>query len=499
MDPEDVQCPIPFTAIFIHSTELSQNQVLHSYARSPQYCESLAMNLAALLTLEPALLQRTVANLEQQLPPQIILQFNPGNNIPDSSRPPLEMPLVSCHGTESDETPHVNDTMPADNDVFLEMDWPDTVAPHDLHVDGHQGLVNNAQSGVGFTSESRVPGVSDDPTWNTGYDADLAMDVAAALYPSPKSNPPHTPKFIHSALKRKVRKSETSEKRLKSRTASMYANRIALSPSEMPCSNDPNENGQLLFPDEAVRLNLLRSLAKRIKRPKRPFDIKKFRTIYQTGDKIISDTGILLNDLKEWLSEDYRTYGISLPRCHNLSSAEIATTMFRFLMETKNDEQQKSVYRRLAQVIFLIFVNIGVEQLNTWDKNEETVPRSGRNLTAIYHKSILASVGDLEVNAEAIHIDNRSNFCDSSLELLINYMRNAYPNAMAHFQSLNQFVQPLFANPPISTDQVVDLTGPIDPLYLKFSVSREIPDRVDTERAMKTATENLLQCFRHFD
>lgn len=60
-------------------------------------------------------------------------------------------------------------------------------------------------------------------------------------------------------------------------------------------------------------------------------------------------------------------------------------------------------------------------------------------------------------------------------------------------------MQPLFVNLPISTNQVVDLTGHIDPLYLKFSVPLEIPDRVDTETAMKTATESLLQCFGHCD
>jgi hypothetical protein len=53
------------------------------------------------------------------------------------------------------------------------------------------------------------------------------------------------------------------------------------------------------------------------------------------------------------------------------------------------------------------------------------------------------------------------------------------------------------------TNQVVDLTGPIDPLYLKFSVPLEIPDRVDRDTAMKTAmktaTESLLQYLGHCD
>ncbi|QKX64379.1 uncharacterized protein TRUGW13939_11553 [Talaromyces rugulosus] len=510
------------------------NPALHDYAKSPQYCEILASNLVALLTLEPTLLQETLARMKSLLPPAVNALYVPGSNIPNGVESFPMIPYFSHQGTESEKTPYLNDIMPTGSEGLLEIDWlkHDASANHDLREGGHQGLVNNAQSRLGFTSESRVPDIGEDPKRSTRHDDDLAIDVAAASYPSPKSNPSHTPKFTNSALKRKVRISEKSRKRTKSQTASTSANQIALSPSEMPCSGDPNENGQLSLPDEAVRLNLLRFLAKRAKRP---INDKKLHIIYQAGDKIISDTGILLNDLKGWLLEDYRTHGISLPPCHNFPSAEIVTTMFRFLMETKNDEQQKSVHRRLAQVIFFIFVNIGVERLKTRDQNGETIPRSGNDLTAVYHKSILANVGELEVNgkkcdgghvsdcknygkrwwklassigiitvltcglAEAIHIDNRSNFPDSSLELLISYMRNAYPDAIAHFQSLDPFMQPLFANLPMSTNQVVELTGHIDPLYLKFSVPLENPDPVDTKTAMDTATKSLLQYLGHRD
>lgn len=241
-------------------------------------------------------------------------------------------------------------------------------------------------------------------------DNNLDNCLVAASYPTPVSNPSHTPKLTNGAIRKKARKAEKSRKRKKNQTASMSANLRTLSPSEMPCGGDPNEHSQPSSPDEAVRLDLLRSLAKRVKRP---IDDKKLRTIYQAGDKIISDTGILLNNLKGWLLEDCRTHGISLPPCRNLPSAEIVTTMFRFLMETKNDEQQKSVHRRLAQVIFFIFVNIIVERLNIRDKNGEAIPRSGNNLTAVYHKSILASVGDLELNGKKCdtgHVSDCKNY-----------------------------------------------------------------------------------------
>ena len=95
-----------------------------------------------------------------------------------------------------------------------------------------------------------------------------------------------------------------------------------------------------------MRFDLLRALADR------PTDDEKSREIYQTGDRIISDTATVLNNWTGLLLKDFQQHGSLLPSCHNLPSAEICTLMFRFLMETNNDIQRKSVYRRLALMLF---------------------------------------------------------------------------------------------------------------------------------------------------
>lgn len=285
--------------------------------------------------------------------------------------------------------------MPTGTEGSLEMDWlkHNTSTNHDLREEGHRDLVNNTQPRVGLALESRSLDAGEDPKRNTTSDDGLAIDNAAASYPSPKSNSSHTPKVTNSVLKRKVGKLEKSRKRTETQTAKISTNRITVSPSEIPCSSDPSEDGQFSLPDEAVRFNLLRSLAQK------PMDDNKLRIIYQTGDKIINDTGVLLNDLEEWLLRDYQTYRVSLPPCHNLPSPEIPATILRFLMETNNDEQRKSVYRRLARVLFFVFIENGVKQLDTRDKNK-TIPRRGHHLTTIFHKSILARVGDLGIHGK---------------------------------------------------------------------------------------------------
>jgi hypothetical protein len=72
--------------------------------------------------------------------------------------------------------------------------------------------------------------------------------------------------------------------------------------------------------------------------------------------------------------------------------------MFQFLLETNNNRQQKSIYRRLARVLFFIFIKNYVEQLEKREANREFIDRHHWNLIAIAHKTILQEVGDLSVN-----------------------------------------------------------------------------------------------------
>jgi hypothetical protein len=70
-------------------------------------------------------------------------------------------------------------------------------------------------------------------------------------------------------------------------------------------------------------------------------------------------------------------------------------------------------------------------------------------------------------------------------------MRHAYPNAVAHFQSLDPLIRVLFANTSLVTNASVG----VDPLYPRFN---PIPEQVrwfDTIEAMDTATGQLLHIF----
>ncbi|QKX61671.1 uncharacterized protein TRUGW13939_08824 [Talaromyces rugulosus] len=291
-----------------------------------------------------------------------------------------------------------------------------------------------------------------------------------------------------------------------------------------------NEERQLALPSEAetARFRLLRSLLNQ------PIYDEELREIYQIGDRIVSDTAFVLNDLKGWLWKDFQQHGILLPSCHNLPSAKISTSMFRFLMETNNDRQRKSVYRRLARVLFFIFVKNYVEQLEKREANGEFIDRHHRNLISIAHTTILQEVGDLSVNGKecaqkqisdsksygkrwwklgsgigiiailaggpdvARYMESRG-FSNSSLELLVNYMRHAYRNAIAYFQSLDAVIQTLFAKASLTTNHIIEWAGQIDPLHLQFNAPPERTEWVDTQTMMNTATTSLLYYFEHYD
>jgi hypothetical protein len=71
-------------------------------------------------------------------------------------------------------------------------------------------------------------------------------------------------------------------------------------------------------------------------------------------------------------------------------------------------------------------------------------------------------------------------------------VRNAYPNAVAHFQSLDPIVQSLFANISLPTNASVRL----DSLHLEFDTLPERAQWFNTEKAMEAATDRFLRVFR---
>lgn len=84
--------------------------------------------------------------------------------------------------------------------------------------------------------------------------------------------------------------------------------------------------------------------------------------------------------------------------------------------------------------------------------------------------------------------ENRT-FTDDHLKLLINYVRNAYPNAVTHFQSLDSVIQSLFANPSLLTTASVRM----DHLHLQFNTFPEQVQCIDTDKEMVTATKSFLR------
>jgi hypothetical protein len=87
--------------------------------------------------------------------------------------------------------------------------------------------------------------------------------------------------------------------------------------------------------------------------------------------------------------------------------------------------------------------------------------------------------------------ENRT-YTDDFLKLLINYVRNAYPNAVAHFQSLDPTIQSLFANTSLPTNASVRPDGS----HLEFNTLSERVQWFNTEKAMEAATERFLRVFR---
>jgi hypothetical protein len=72
---------------------------------------------------------------------------------------------------------------------------------------------------------------------------------------------------------------------------------------------------------------------------------------------------------------------------------------------------------------------------------------------------------------------------------MINYVRNAYPNAVTHFQSLDQLIQNLWIDGSFSPH---GYTGNISAVDLQFNVPSRV-QWIDTLMVMRDATANLIQ------
>jgi hypothetical protein len=295
---------------------------------------------------------------------------------------------------------------------------------------------------------------------------------------------------------------------------------------------------------ESIRLDLLRTL---MKKAGQSFKTATLRKIYQMGDRIIHDTNVVLSSWNEWLSRECQAPRVVLPAYHNLSSAEICFAAYRLLASTHKTFHHGSVHRRLAQVLLHIFVHEFDKELQEReDKQEVVLQRDGRSVLTIVHDLIVEQVGEFEKNSKkwnrldvvedknlgkrwwrlgsgigfiailtcapdlaTSHVyvnthqtDHRmltlhsnkgrgASFSNAKLDLLVNYMRNAYPTAVAHLQSLDPVIQRLIVSVSLPTDN--DIVRPYPPSFLRFETLPEDIQWTKTESAMGVATEKLLR------
>ncbi|KAL3705906.1 hypothetical protein TMatcc_006915 [Talaromyces marneffei ATCC 18224] len=274
---------------------------------------------------------------------------------------------------------------------------------------------------------------------------------------------------------------------------------------------------------ESIRFNLLRTL---MKRAGQSFNIATLRQIYEIGDRIIYETNVILNGWNEWLSRECQAPGVVLPAYHNLSSAEICFAACRLLVSTHESFHHESVYGRLAQVLLHIFVpEIKKEVKERQDRGERFLNPNHRKPVTIAHDLILENVSEFERNGKrpcrqnlvqhknfgkrwwrlgsgiglvviltcssdlaTSHMKSRS-FSDATINLLVNYVRNAYPSAVAHLQSLDPIIQRLIANGSLSANNIIQPC----PFLLRYEALPENIQWTNTQSAMGVATEKLLR------
>jgi hypothetical protein len=104
----------------------------------------------------------------------------------------------------------------------------------------------------------------------------------------------------------------------------------------------------------------------------------------------------------------------------------------------------------------------------------------------VSHQSSLSFIGCLHCAR------NNRLFSGDSLKLLVNYVRHAYLNTVAYFQSLDLVIQILFTNTLLVTNASISL----DPLYSQFNPISEQVRWFDSINAMDAVTGQLLRIFR---
>jgi hypothetical protein len=97
----------------------------------------------------------------------------------------------------------------------------------------------------------------------------------------------------------------------------------------------------------------------------------------------------------------------------------------------------------------------------------------------------------------AYHTREARRFHDNALDLLINYMKNAYPTTLAHFKSFDQILHRLLVDSSPSASHVPSDIAHPDLSELHVESIPENPRWSNTEDDMTAAREHLMRTFKH--
>lgn len=288
-----------------------------------------------------------------------------------------------------------------------------------------------------------------------------------------------------------------------------------------------SENGNLdtvplSLPRQAVALHSIKTLMESHAIP--PISDQELGHIQRLGDRLVRDGAA--NVLHRWhrwhLNESEYQHILLLPPVDCLSLEEKCVTYYALLIKNFSNETNRgpeSVARRLAQILFHIFFDEFVRELEEKERTREIcIDRRGRHITTVARDFILdkiypneysklkdgkdgkksyrdkvsdqashgrrwwrfgngTSLGavlncprDVAINMYVIlcrgvavptvdthvHSDNRSGLKDGQLDVFINYVRNAYPGAIALFRSFEPVTQCLLSNKGFSYQLAMD-------------------------------------------
>lgn len=237
------------------------------------------------------------------------------------------------------------------------------------------------QDSPSYSSLAASPGMGRSPLTVSTSDCNQSSHDTGESYPTPVSNPSHTPKPANRVQKRKPRKAMREK-------AIREDGDVSASTLSTLERGNPSPSNEINSP----QMGLLRCLVSKARQVTNGGTLREahklndgtLRTIYETGDRIVRGTCVILNDWSEWLLREFQP--VLLPPYHSLSTVEKCVAASRILVEPKDGSHGKSIARRLAQVLLYTFVAVYEKEL------EKLNHRNGRTPMAMAHDSIMERI-----------------------------------------------------------------------------------------------------------